>query len=595
MSRYSDRMNKTNDIPNDVAALQVMLREQTTCMQQLTTLVKELQGEREGFQRKIAELELTIRKLLEGKRREKFVDPNQKLLPFGDDPEWQEVVAEAQAEAEKITESITYTREKRKQETPRTEKFPEHLRREVIEMQPTEEERVCWKHGERKIIRHDEVETLKFKRPEVYVEVRRYPVMACSQDASCGIRSPERAMGLCEGNRFDATIGAATITNKFAYHLPYYRQQDMFGANGWTPSRSTLDNITSAVDFALEPLVNLMRKRLLTGVGIGLDETTVTLLLPSTIPSAEKADLKTLRLLEKIEEAVAKDKPSLDAKMWVYTGLEDQPYNVFDFRVSRHRDGPQEFLAGYGGYVMADCYSGNLSVILGPESRMTRMACWAHARRHMHEARENFEVESVLPLALMSQLYDVERRATPRTSAERHALRQSESRRIVSRLREWLDGPIARDALPKSGFGKAVTYLRNHWDALTVFLTDGRLVIDNNFTERLMKQIATGRKNWLFCATVRSGERNARIMSLVSSAHRHDLDVATYLEDILRRVLAGSTDYESMLPDRWKATHASAIRTYRVEERRDQAERAQYRAALRRQLKAATTPSSTKK
>jgi hypothetical protein len=153
---------------------------------------------------------------------------------------------------------------------------------------------------------------------------------------------------------------------------------------------------------------------------------------------------------------------------------------------------------------------------------------------------------------------------------------------ILGRLREWLDGPVARDALPKSQLGGAVGYLRNHWEALTVYVRDGRLPIDNNSVERLMKQIATGRKNWLFIGSVRAGERNAKLMSLVSSAHRHDLDVELYLVDITRQILSGSTDYGSMLPDVWKQSHPDAVRQYRIEERRDKADRSRYQAAARR-------------
>ena len=109
----------------------------------------------------------------------------------------------------------------------------------------------------------------------------------------------------------------------------------------------------------------------------------------------------------------------------------------------------------------------------------------------------------------------------------------------------------------------------------------GYVPIDNNAIERLMKQVAIGRKNWLFVGNVEAGERAAQLMSLVSSAKRHDLDVWFYLKDILERLLAGETDYKSMLPDVWKKSHPEAVRAHRVEERRDKAERKQYDRAKR--------------
>ena len=146
----------------------------------------------------------------------------------------------------------------------------------------------------------------------------------------------------------------------------------------------------------------------------------------------------------------------------------------------------------------------------------------------------------------------------------------------------YLDNPAMDRVLPKSDFAEAVGYIRNHWVALNVFVRDGRIPIDNNDVEQLMKQVALGRKAWLFVGNVEAGERSAMMMTLVSSAKRHDLDVGLYIKDVLDQLLAGCTDYASLLPDRWKQRHPEAIRQYRQEERRDKAERKQYRAAKRR-------------
>lgn len=582
-------MQDAQALPEDLATCHAMLNAQATVLVEKEAVITEqsvrldeLSQQNSDYKREVEELNLALRKMLEGNRREKFTcGPDQLALEFADDPDLQEALQRARAEAEQITETITYQRKKRKRKK-RSEKFPEHLRREFFDAPVSDDQLTCPTHGERKVIRHDEVETLVFKRPELFVRVTRYPILACVGQPACGLTSPERPTGIVEGNRYDASVAATIANNKFGFYLPYYRMQDLFAGSGWTPSRSTLDNILNGLEFVIDPLVSYMWKQVLLDVAIGLDDTSVTLLMPSTIPEVDGDDLKSQRLAEKMREARQKGEASLRAKMWVYSGLVTCPYNLFDFRVSRHRDGPAEVLAGYGGYAMADCYSGNLSVILSPESTMTRMACLSHARRHLYESRLNFPNETLLPLALLRQLYDIERRAVDASAAERGQLRSRESVLILGRLREWLDGPIARDALPKSQLGGAVGYLRNHWEALTVYTRDGRLPIDNNEVERLMKQIATGRKNWLFIGSVRAGERNAKLMSLVSSAHRHDLDVELYLADITRQILSGSTDYGSLLPDIWKQTHPEAVRQYRVEERRDKADRSRYEAATRR-------------
>jgi hypothetical protein len=161
-------------------------------------------------------------------------------------------------------------------------------------------------------------------------------------------------------------------------------------------------------------------------------------------------------------------------------------------------------------------------------------------------------------------------------------LRAKESRRILDRLEEYLEGPVAKSVLPASKLGGAFNYIRNHWEALNVFVNDGALPIDNNQVERLMKRIAVGRKNWLFIGSLRAGIRNASLMSLVASALRQDLDVAMYLESVITHMLRGTAKTEELLPDRWKAAHPQAVREYREQERRDKADMAVLQAARRR-------------
>jgi transposase len=149
-------------------------------------------------------------------------------------------------------------------------------------------------------------------------------------------------------------------------------------------------------------------------------------------------------------------------------------------------------------------------------------------------------------------------------------------------LGEWLASDAAAGVLPKTRFGQALGYLRNHWNPMRLYLSDGLMTIDNNDVEQLMKQVAVGRKNWLFIGSVAAGERAADFLTLVSSAVRNDLDVWSYVKDVLDQLLAGSTDYESLRPDIWKKSHPESIRVYRAKERRDRADRKQRRRSRRR-------------
>ena len=311
--------------------------------------------------------------------------------------------------------------------------------------------------------------------------------------------------------------------------------------------------------------------------------------LSKEIPEIIPGDAKSKRLAEKVAEARRKGQKSLLGKMWAYSGLHHAPYNIFDFRVSRHRDGPEEFLKTSRCKVQADCFSGNLSVVLNSDERLEFVACWSHARRKV-EAATTYTDHADRLLQLIQALYDIETRAKEMSWQDRGALRQRESTVVLAAIKKMLDSPALNDLLPKSDFAEAVQYIRNHWDALNAYVTDGRIPIDNNLVEHLMKQVALGRKAWLFVGNVEAGERSAMMMTLVSSAKRHDLDVAMYIKDVLDQLLAGSTDYDSLLPDKWKLRHPEAIREYRQEERRDKAGRKQYRAAKRRLAKSRIGP-----
>lgn len=519
--------------------------------------------------------------LVHGRRSEKRIlpSPDQSLLPFDNQAEFQAARAEAEAQAEAIVQAFTVTRAAPKKK--RDESLPSHLRREERIVPADEALRHCPQHGERQLIGYDTTETLVYTRPELYVLVKKYPKFACPGEPACGIASPERPTSLVEGERFDTSVAATIVEAKWHLHLPIYRHQDVFAGSGWTPSRSTLLNIVNRVVFVVAPLAEYAKRLVQQDLGVGIDETSCRMLLPRVVPEVLPGDAKSLRLAEKVAEARAKGESSLLAKMWVYQGLHLAPYNIFDFRVSRHRDGPDDFFRDSRCVVQGDCFSGNTSVVLQSDERLTFAACWGHARRKVVQAT-TYQRESQQLLAMIQALYDIEARAAEMTWQDRQALRQRESTIILAGIKDWLDTAPLSHVLPKSDFAEALRYLRNHWEALSVFVSDGRIPIDNNSVEQLMKQVAMGRKAWLFVCSVAGGEQSAQLMTLASSARRHDLDVWAYLKDVLDQLLAGSTDYHSLLPDVWKLAHPEAIRQYRVEERRDKAERKQLAAAHRR-------------
>jgi transposase len=566
-------------LPEDLAACHALILEQAR------TLI-ESQASHNDLRLQVDSLKAYVTKLLDqlyGRRRERMIcDPKQQTLVFGDDPAARDALAEAASEAEKILQEYTVRREvQKKAAKPRQEKFPAHLPRVEQIIEPPAAERECPEHGPKQLIGYDITETLQMKPPELWVLLRKYAKYACLPEPACGVTQAERPTGLVEGDRYGTSVAATVIADKYAYHLPLYREQDRFSCSGWTPSRSTLVNLLAASAMVSAPLVDYMRRMLLAGGGVGCDDTTVTLITPPIPPPLDPGNARSRRMDEVIRKAIEKKEPSITARMWGYYGFE-VPINFFDFTVSRHREGPDDILADYTGLLMGDCYSGFEGIELRSDARILRAACWAHARRKVVEIRRNYPQPASVLSAMTGELYDIETRAKGMTAADRLELRQRAAKPVLGRIKDYLETPTIRNALPKSELAKATGYMRNQWSLLEVYTTDGRFPIDNNDTEQLMKQIALGRKNWLFVGSVAGGQRAAQLMTIVSTAIRNCLDVTAYLSAMLDQLLAGSTDYESMCPHIWKQSHPEAVRQYREEERRDAADRQVLRRARRR-------------
>jgi transposase len=579
---------------SDALVLPDNLQACQTLVEQLVITVAELELKNADLTDKHLAQQLEIAYLIKlafQRRSERYLeDPNQLKLDLGNSDEAHDAAEglqdakQEQAAADELIIAEHIRKKQSRAKKPRNEQLPAHLPRYEVEAPATDEQQHCETHGERKLIGYDNVETLEYVRPQLKVRVTKYPKFACPNAPECGVTSPDRAVGLVEGNRYDTSIAAEIITGKYGYHLPVYREQDWFASSGWTPSRSTLLNIMMQAALLIAPLMKYFADCVREDTVIGTDDTGVTLLMPKDIPPIDPDDPRSRRIHEVLTAAREKGAPSVGAKMWAYRGVQ-VPLNVFDFTVSRHRDGPDEFLiaSGYAGTIMADCYSGYQGITLRSEGSVQRGACNSHARRKVFDARSNHPLVASVLLAMYQELYDIEERGKPLSNEARRELRQQEAKPVWARMRAYLDSPVVKNLLPKEAMGKAVAYLNNQWDALQLYLTRGDIPIDNNDAEQLMKQVAVGRKNWLFIGSLAAGGRAADLMTLVSSALRNDLDVCSYVKGVLDALLSGSTDYEQLRPDVWAAAHPDQIREYRREERRDRADRKQFRRALRRQ------------
>ena len=580
-SRYHTAMQDAHAIPQEVKDFIDSNPLVSTFVETQNTSIVALQSRVDFLQAELEKISRLFATYLRGPRKETHISGSEQTwLPFDSQEELDQARAQAEADAQKVIDDNEAKKAAPPKKKPKTQALPSHLPVVDRVYDVPESQRICPTHGPMTCIGCDTTETLAMEPVKLFRYLNKFMKYACPCCSEGGVISPERPTGIVEGNKFDPSIAATAITDKYDYHLPVNRQVDSFSSLGWTPSRSTLINIIRQSCFVMEPLVSYMASLVQRDDAIGLDETSCRMLMPQEDPQVKPGDAKGKRLADKIAEARRKGEDSILGKMWAFGGLHNAPYNIFDFRISRHRDGPQEFLASSQGHVQGDCFSGNKSVVIESAGRLTFSACWAHARRYAVECVDNKDDCETL-LNMVQALYDIEARASSYSDEERHGLRQTESVVVLRSIRQWLDTKTEPAVLPKSNFAEVVRYINNSWAALVSYAETGYVPIDNNAIERLMKQVALGRKNWLFVGNVEAGERAAKLMSLVSSAKRHDLDVWFYLKDILERLLAGETDYSTMLPDVWKQSHPDAVRTHRVEERRDKAERKQYDRAKR--------------
>jgi hypothetical protein len=239
-----------------------------------------------------------------------------------------------------------------------------------------------------------------------------------------------------------------------------------------------------------------------------------------------------------------------NARMWVYVGDDDHPYNIFDFTLNRGRDGPKYFLKDYNQVLLADAYGGYNGVVAG--NAITRAGCWAHLRRRFIDAEKVAPDIAREAIEMVRMLYAVEKQACNISAAERLQLRQAQSAPVLAQIREkfllWKE-----QLLPKHPMAEAIQYALSQWQELNVFCSDGAVAIDNNASEREMKRVVLNRKNSLFVGNPRGGRTAAILASLTSTCRRHLIDPQLYLTQLLTNIpKTPISELPNWLPDNWK-------------------------------------------
>jgi transposase len=352
------------------------------------------------------------------------------------------------------------------------------------------------------------------------------------------IAAPKPAMPIAKGLPGPGLL-AHLIVSKYTDHLPLHRLERIYERQGLFLHRSTLCDWLGACADLLRPLYDRMVGVVLQSRALHTDDTTV-----------------------KMQELVTHLLST--ARLWVYLGDGAHPYNVFDFTVNRKRDGPQQFLAHFRGYLHADAFSGYDGLYLPDPrpatARIIEVACNAHARRKFYEARGSDALRSHQALAYYRQLYELERGAKDISDAQRLQMRQDLSVPILDQFHKWLEAQRP-EVLPKSPMAEALGYALNNWAALVRYTEAGFLAIDNNVAEREMKRIAIGRKNWLTVGSPRGGQTAAVLFSFTSTCQRLSVEPWAYLQDVLGRLPSHPAErLAELLPDQWAQRGAAAVK-----------------------------------
>jgi transposase len=408
--------------------------------------------------------------------------------------------------------------------------LPRHLKRERVEHDLPDSEKHCAQcDQELRRIGEEVSERYEYLPAEMKVIEDACFTYACA----CTVKTAAKPAQPIEKSMAGAGLLAQVIVSKWADHLPLHRQAKMFRRHGIELADQTLCGWMAQCANLLEPLYERLKRHVLSSKGVGTDDTPVKV-LDRKLAQARKA------------------------RIWPYVGDHDHPAVVYDYTATRERAGPEAFLKSYRGYLQADAYVAYDRFFLKPERGMVEVGCWAHSRRHVYQALETDPSRMRTILLLIAELYRVEKLARQRgvNGEDLRLMREQSARPVLEKLHAYLS-EIREQLLPKSEAGQAVNYILKNWTALTRYVENPDLSIDNNHTERSLRGWAVGRSNWTFFGSDRGGRTAAILRSFVVSCELVKVDPFAWFQDVLSRIAAHPvTRLDQLLPHRW--AHARA-------------------------------------
>ncbi len=497
-------MNAATNLPDDIEALKAIILAQQEQNARLEALVA------------------AFKQALFGRKSEK-IDPDQFELALED---IETAIAQVETEGE-ANPLVTPTRTSTPRKANRGS-LPRHLPRieEVIEPETT----LCDCGCERHVIGEDVSERLDIIPAQFRVIVTRRPKYACRSCEGGIVQAPAPAHLIPGGMPTEATV-AHVIVSKYADHLPLYRQAQIYSRQGIDLDRSTLAAWVGRAAFELKPVYDALLANLKRSTKLFMDETTA----PVLDPGRRKTKTGYFWVLAR------------DDRPW---GGGAPPGVAFTYAPGRSGQYAEGILKGFTGTLQVDGYAGYNRSLKRPTQDIQLAYCWAHARRKLHEVAQTGTTPiSDEGLKQIAALYRIEKDIRGQKPEARLSERQARSKPIIDAFEAWLTTHRARVSA-KSPLGEALKYIAKYWDGLTLFLTDGRIEIDNNAVERSIRPIALNRKNALFAGHDAGAQNWAMLASLIETCKLNAINPHAWITATLRAIINGhkQSDIDALLP-----------------------------------------------
>jgi transposase len=475
--------------------------------------LEELQIKYEALQQEIAHL----KKMIFGSRHERFIPTENSSAQLTLNIQADQTVQCNIVDAKKISYTKITSQITQNKEHPGRMKLPDHLERREKIIEPAEDITNCKKIGE------EITEELEYEPGKLYVNKIIRPKYAKANNEGI-ITAPmvERALPKAIAG---AGLLAQIVIDKYVDHLPLYRQMERFKREGIQIPYSTLTDWVSSTSKLIVPLYDALK----------------LLILQSNYLHADESPIKVLD----------KDKKGETHRgyFWVYhNSIEGMV--LFDYRPGRGREGPEEMLKNFKGYLQTDGYP--LYDFFKQKNGITVFHCMAHARRIFFDALENDKARAEYALEQFALLYDVEHKAKNfLVEEEIMRLRQTEAIPVLQNFEKWMNQEYIK-VPPKSAIAKALQYCLGRWNELTIYTTNGKLKIDNNPVENRIRPVAVGRKNYLFAGSHEAAQRSAMLYSLLGTCKLHLVNPFIWLRDVLQRLPSHPINkINDLLPQNW--------------------------------------------